>query len=250
MSVVNAGIAWAMPVKPDMLGEALEAYEKNLPILYALHLCHRFGRGKDVHITKLPAEILIAIEDNVLDCEQHMRQSQWAINFCHYESRCEPIDHLDETSSLYADILDASFDELCDACRDEDCDSNCEACNEIVKANVNEHLSEYGEWRYEYCYEKRQEWEKLIDQKPGGQFVKYDEVRLTLLKHQQFRSSTQVEHFVHNFSCTLRICSCMVVDVATDPAQALWLGSIFCIHTPCFFGQGVTMARPSKSRLP
>ena len=184
MSVVNAGIAWAVPVRPDSLGQALETYEKNLPILNALRSCHRFRTGPKVHISRLPTEILIAIEDFVLDHAYRVRESQWVENFSHYEGRCEPYDHVQDAHNLLGDIQRDSFDELCDTCQEEDRADLCEACHLVVKANVNEHLLEHGDWCYELgsegCWSKRQDWESTINQHPQGRFSKYDKVSLTL----------------------------------------------------------------------
>lgn len=56
----------AVPVRPDQLGGRLDAFQKILPALHALRMCHRFGRGPDVHVTKLPVEIEQIIEELVV----------------------------------------------------------------------------------------------------------------------------------------------------------------------------------------
>ena len=67
MNVLSAGIAWGVPVRPDLLGERLQAYRETLPMLTALRLCHRFGTGSNVYITKLPNEVEQAIENIIFD---------------------------------------------------------------------------------------------------------------------------------------------------------------------------------------
>lgn len=45
MTTLSAGLAWATPVRPDLLGKHLQAYHDILPNLEALRLCRRFGKG-------------------------------------------------------------------------------------------------------------------------------------------------------------------------------------------------------------
>ena len=66
LSIASAGLAWGVPVRPDLLGRSLEAYDKCLPVLTALRLCYRFGKGSNAGITKLPVEIVVAIEHLIL----------------------------------------------------------------------------------------------------------------------------------------------------------------------------------------
>ncbi|KAK3629519.1 hypothetical protein LTR22_021887 [Elasticomyces elasticus] len=64
------GLAWAPPLKPDHLNKILTVYKKALPALKAIRLAHRFGMGSQVHITKLPAEMLVVIEDFVIEAQR------------------------------------------------------------------------------------------------------------------------------------------------------------------------------------
>ena len=174
MSVISAGLAWAVPVKPDQLGAALQAYKEILPSLMALRLCHRLGKGEAVHITKLPPEILHHIESMMFDRRDTGPRAE---SFEHYEGRCQPIDHLYD--DRYLDMRDEFLDQLCADCQEfgvEDCENDCyekqtELANEYLVGDL-----DFPLWRDGECY--RSTWENLVDQKqPNGHFVQYDEVR-------------------------------------------------------------------------
>jgi hypothetical protein len=176
MTTISAGIAWGVPVRPDLLGQSLEAYEKFLPVLTTLRLCHRFGRGPDVHVTKLPVEILAVVEELIFD-SLRARATSWISLFEHFESRCEPVDH-DGVDDYIWDMADEeASEEKCEACRDpeSDCDI-CSDCEKIVKRCANVCIAEHGEWRYDDCAHECQLWEKKIEQGADRGFAKYDKV--------------------------------------------------------------------------
>ena len=178
---IRASLAWAVPVKPDDLGAHLEAFKNSLSKLQALRLCHKYGIGEDVHITKLPAEILLALEGYVFQHAIYEVSGEWKWLFKHYESRCEPfIDHVDDPS-IIAECKDAYDEELCDACQDGEEDKCESGCDEKVTQMVNKQSVENGSyWRYEDCEPLRDEWESKISQSPNGNFAKYDEVNQLL----------------------------------------------------------------------
>ena len=74
MDKPNTTMEWAVPVRPDELGAHLEAYEQSLPRLLTLRLCHRYGQGPDVYITKLPPELLLQVEEFVIAAD---RKPDW-----------------------------------------------------------------------------------------------------------------------------------------------------------------------------
>jgi hypothetical protein len=186
MSVISAGLAWAVPVKPDELGASLEAYKKILPSLMALRLCHRFGKGEAAHVTKLPPEILHHIESMMFDPRY---AGPWEEYFQHYEGRCEPLDHIYDDARL--DMLDKFQDHLCAECQERGEDySDCWDCYDERTELANDYMMadcEFGLGGKEGCY--RSTWEDMIDQKqPKGHFVQYDEVRDVLSpRHQRWR---------------------------------------------------------------
>lgn len=125
-----------MPVRPDILGERLQAYFKVVPTLHTLRLCHRFGKGPHVHITKLPAEIELAIEKLIIVSSQRECYGGWKSAFLHYEGRCAPMDHLED---VYSPLSDQASDHavLCASCLDqqhyyfctEECETRCKPEN-------------------------------------------------------------------------------------------------------------------------
>ncbi|KAK3073107.1 hypothetical protein LTR53_005588 [Teratosphaeriaceae sp. CCFEE 6253] len=115
---LRAGLAWATPVKPDKLLAHVDAYAKVLPVLHALRLAHRFGKGPHAHITKLPVEIELAIEDLIITAERGAYNYVWhdmRCDFACYESECAPSQHYEEEMSP---LWDAASDAvtLCATC--------------------------------------------------------------------------------------------------------------------------------------
>lgn len=185
-ATTSGGITWAVPVRPDILCQNLQAYKTALPVLNALRLCHRFGQGPDVHVTKLPVEIEQAIEDIIFNA--NLSRLPFADAFEHFESRCMPVDHLDdEYGELYFDVRDEIHEKLCEKCKAEDEDDFdfdneiCIECLVEIHMEMNERMCEYGfDWRYDDCVVECAKWTDLINQNPNGKFVPYDKVSLNL----------------------------------------------------------------------
>lgn len=91
-------LAWAIPVDIQLLGPHLEAYVQIRPVLHQIRLCHRFGRGANAHLHKLPQELLEMVVDNLLQSnrDEFAAYSEWSEPFRCYQRLCEPIDHFDE----------------------------------------------------------------------------------------------------------------------------------------------------------
>lgn len=175
-STLSAGLAWAVPVKPDILGKHLEAYKHALPQLRTLKLCHRFGKGEDAHIARLPLEILIFIEDLVLCNSRNASSDEWVTVFRHFESRCRPRDHGD----YGCDSCGERFFEtgLCESCEESESFELCDKCEAARDEAMDECVSARGdgEWRFEECQGHGDRWKDLVDQAPQGNFTKYDKV--------------------------------------------------------------------------
>jgi hypothetical protein len=180
---VSAGLAWAAPVWPDDLGAHVQAYKKVAPTLKGLRLCHKYGKGKGVHITKLPSELLLAVEGYIFQRALYEVSGNWKWLFRHYESRCEPfIDHCEDPGVL-ADCKKDYPDQLCKACKSYDMFAKCTAgCDEKVMELMNWRCvsGDTYDWRGESCDPERDRWEAMIDQSANGNFVKYDKVSPTL----------------------------------------------------------------------
>lgn len=71
-------LQWAMPVRIEQLGAHLEVYVETLPIITALRLCNRFGRGEACYIQKLPTELVEMIGQFIVEPEREKRLVSWS----------------------------------------------------------------------------------------------------------------------------------------------------------------------------
>ncbi|RMY14627.1 hypothetical protein D0868_01341 [Hortaea werneckii] len=124
---LDAGLAWAVPVRPDTLGAHLEAYAAGIPAITALRLCHRFGTGPAAHITRLPRELVLLIEEYVHAANWHLRSRpdcEWRSSFTCFQAWCEPRKHEGDWSA-YSAVVDSYMRE-CDHCtKNTMYDNNC-----------------------------------------------------------------------------------------------------------------------------
>lgn len=180
LTIKSAGIAWAVPVKPDTLGLHLQAYQECLPKLTALRLCHRFGKGPDVHVTKIPPEILQIIEGFMFKPHFFIDWGEWSESFMHFESKCEPISHLYDDRPL--DLKDEFRELECEDCSEYNWNLCKKGCDEKITELANQYLmSSDHDWRYNDCEGHRASWLARINQSPKGHFAQYDEVRYPCL---------------------------------------------------------------------
>jgi hypothetical protein len=162
-----------MPVRPDLLGQALETYKSFVPISTALRLCHRFGTGPAVHFTNLPIEILYAVEDLVFE-SLRSECTTWIERFEHFESRCEPLDH-ELSDWVYEAADEATMDAWCESCLEAIFPGDCEhGCLEMSREKANELAMDQPDWLFEECREEGGKWEDMIKQSTGGAFCEYD----------------------------------------------------------------------------
>lgn len=93
-SLYTMGPSWVVPVDAVQFVAHLQAHLENLPTRRTLSLCHRFGRGHHVHITKLPKELLdmIAEESDQISRSAFLDIQSEAYR-CFAET-CEQGDHL------------------------------------------------------------------------------------------------------------------------------------------------------------
>lgn len=194
-----------MPVRPDVLGERLEAYAKVVPTLRTLRLCHRFGKDQQVHITKLPAEVELVIEGHVIRAHQRSPGQhsfcEWEDAFRHFEGRCAPVDHAEDPEETHHRIREGfSGDEICDSCekgnwwevdlcekrcKPEDGDDKCETCSQTLdphnctgtcKAGIDFSVNHecHGTIWEDAADDDCKGWAKRIDKK--GSFGQYETV--------------------------------------------------------------------------
>lgn len=98
--LTDCSLSQGIPIRPDLLGAHLEAYAKAKPIINALRLCNRFGKGEKAAITKLPAELLLIIESYHVENCRRWRRYMWTQLFKCWENRCSPIEHYSPTKHL------------------------------------------------------------------------------------------------------------------------------------------------------
>ena len=193
-------------MKPDTLGESLDKLLKALPQVQTLRLCHRYGRGPQVHITKLPIEVEQAIEGLLIRSQKSgdidgwtPLTDTWRQQLECFESKCEPMTHLYEADAN-SPISDEAGDdhEPCYACEEDpyggSCENRCKKndkkrCDECNSGSTKKdpHLCENS------CYSKKQvikneiaieawgsekdhqatanRWLRRIDQSKDGGFV-------------------------------------------------------------------------------
>jgi hypothetical protein len=72
-------------VRIDKLGAHLEAYVETLPVITALRLCNRFGKGT---ISKLPTELIDAIEHLVRESERERCLVSWSKELKCWKQEC------------------------------------------------------------------------------------------------------------------------------------------------------------------
>jgi hypothetical protein len=174
-----AGTAMAIPVAIDKLGAHLQAAYESQPTLDAIRICHRFGKGPDVHINRVPPEVLAMIEGYVKVPLENYYEHKWSKDLKCLQGECKPSDHFS-----YDRIIDIQkgFEDRC-AC-------TC-GCGQLVNVQpVSTYMSGSEERR---CLHQAaiSRWMTRIDSmpantqgphvKPEGQFAKLERVSILLL---------------------------------------------------------------------
>lgn len=192
-----------MPVKPDLLGERLEAYAKVAPVLHAFRLCHRFGKGPGVIVTRLPKELELEIETLVIQGQQRHTHifSNWDSAFQHYEGRYDPMSHLPDSYSPLNDQVFDDFDDKCETCGEDSyfdtkgCETFCKAtdtekcwtcsqkrdpdnCMNTCEAKIHDGMNDLAlGWDWDGEIDGDCEgWESMINRSKDGNFSQYDKV--------------------------------------------------------------------------
>ncbi|RMX99084.1 hypothetical protein D0867_12225 [Hortaea werneckii] len=216
---LDAGLAWAVPVRPDTLGAHLEAYAVGVPAITALRLCHRFGTGPAAHITRLPRELVFLIEEYVHAANWHLRSKpdcEWRSSFTCFQARCEPRKHEGDWSA-YSAMVD-SYVRECDHCtKNTMYDNNCpylcpdehnrlcpacaedkgpEACYGTCRVRWESELNRVL-WNDAAFFEQhemnKRTWMDKIRQCPASRFAKYDRLLLQHFGLEAFFASTKID---------------------------------------------------------
>lgn len=149
---------------------SLEAYSNFKDGINAFRLCHRFGRGSDVHVSKLPRELELAIEQVVITEARNATSDEWVSGFRCLEARCAPVDrsYIILEDMTYGELAEELFHdrEYCCKCEEdggrEHCDFDCVVCTKRVEETINErfideeaifhfHLANLRNWRIHFA---------------------------------------------------------------------------------------------------
>lgn len=146
------GVAWAVPVKVNELGARLQSYLETKPSIDTLRLCNRFGKGNNVFVTSLPAEVLELIVQHVRWMDFESNLEQWTQNQRCCEGDCDPPEHFTEEDrvDLHSEVPSLS-------------ECPCEDAEQVkVCTNLDEYIIEdVSEW-LEYHLENQSELHDLI----------------------------------------------------------------------------------------
>lgn len=110
----TAGLAWATPIRADILGAHLEAYKEYITALRTLRLCHQLGNKRTgaptAFITRLPPEIVAMIANVIVRESRAKFLRLWSRDLLCYEYQCNNLDHYTthEIRDLYCEYKDLS----------------------------------------------------------------------------------------------------------------------------------------------
>lgn len=124
-------LTWAVPVDAVELGASLEAYLEAKPFITQLLLCHRFGRGSNVLITKLPREIVDLVAEVLIAGHRTSQQERWGqMQKCSL-GRCTGVDHWESWELDF--VIGMAEKELA-------CNPDCLRVNETKQDYIDEHI--------------------------------------------------------------------------------------------------------------
>ena len=92
----NIALAWALPVKTELLGARLEAYVKSKPIINMFKLCVKYGQLTGAPIGKLPQELVEMVAKKIHEPLLYDSTRRWANYQKCLDHVCMPSDHFDE----------------------------------------------------------------------------------------------------------------------------------------------------------
>ncbi|OCL12145.1 hypothetical protein AOQ84DRAFT_373363 [Glonium stellatum] len=224
-TTTTAGVAWGVPVSIMELGPHLEAYVETKPVVDMLRLCNRFGQGPDVHINKLPHELILMIEEELQKQPRRDAFWDWDEGFACFEGRCEIADHFDreEIEDFEHEIMISMGNYAGHGCTIEDCDcadrfsdtdESLDDDNDVCASAIAEMMKD-SENRFEVHWNRRRDWQLRVCQHPEstnpnpirGQFGKYDKVLESdfglkaVISHQRIKVE-ETKFLKHDFDTT------------------------------------------------
>ena len=83
----------------------------------------------------------------------------------------------EDEEEIRSQAIETVYNDLCETCQQTEFQGSCDQdCQKIIDDERLELKTLVAEWLRDACCDERYEWEQVIDQEPGGNFVKYDQV--------------------------------------------------------------------------
>ena len=89
-------LAWAIPVKTQLLGARLEAYVESKLLVATFKLCVKYGPSNHAPVGRLPPELINLIVDRIQWPILNSCESRWARYQLCLEDKCSTYDHFTE----------------------------------------------------------------------------------------------------------------------------------------------------------
>lgn len=170
MAAVDATLAWAQPVKVEVLGAHLQAYIDLLPTINTLRLCNRFGQGPNAYISKLPLELVQKVEKYLVEGERQERLVEWnRVKKC-FECTCDDTDHFTEEE------IHRIFDHHYDCCWNDD------GLSDGWKQGRFSELVDFDQWYDIHC-KRRNDWAHKVSRPSSQQHGFFSESQDIMYKH-------------------------------------------------------------------
>ena len=136
-----------------MLGAHLEAYINTLPVVNAIKLCNRYGRGENVGISKLPVELVLCVAEYIVQDERDRQLSIWTRDFQCFQLLCKPENHKSGSQLQAIDEMLHDDDPECEL-RQRPVEGSDPLLNQCVQKYLHK---EWEEWQ-DVHHDRRWEW--------------------------------------------------------------------------------------------
>ncbi|QDS73664.1 hypothetical protein FKW77_002601 [Venturia effusa] len=167
----TTALTWAIPVDIVKLAAHLQVDHALKPTITAVQLCHRYGQGPHVFITRLPEELVDMVLHHVIGPARKTKEREWsAIKNC-AEGLCGKWDHYTEE-----EILEIKMDLISDY--------DGEQCE--LDDYISDHVADMDA-TYERCEARRSDWETMT-------CVSKDFAPLDKMLEKEFGLSSHIAH--------------------------------------------------------
>jgi hypothetical protein len=152
MATLDVTFTLASPVSAAQLGAHLEAYLDTLPAMNALRACHRFGKGSQCHIRKIPAELVQTVAQYYILPVRKEKLNRWQECLECFENACEIAHYYSKEQALadYHEVREMDLFELPGGDEPDDDD-------------LDEFVARIDETMPDGHFSRRQEWQTKVD---------------------------------------------------------------------------------------